>query len=449
MKKYEQVMNLIKKQVAQGDIKPKERLPSIRKMAKACQVNKSTVIKAYQLLEADHFIYAIPKGGYYLVDSVDSDKDQHYEIDFSLTQPDERLLPYQEFSHCFNKAVDTYKHAVFLDADPAGLMSLRQTLVKQMANQQVFTKLENVFVTNGSQQAMNILTQMNFPNNKEGILVEEPGYDSMIALAKLHKKPLYTIKRGIEGIDLKELERHFKESDIKFFFTMPRFQNPLGTSYSEKVKEEIVKLAVRYDVYIVEDDCLIDIDYNRKCLPMYYYDTSDYVIYIKSFTKSFIPGIRIGTVIVPSKLQSLFRRYKINADLFTSVFNQGALEIFINSGLYDKHCLKIQDVYRKKMDMIRQFLKNHPKTGVRFKIPRSGVYIWLLLDKRLSVDVLFENLLKERVLIKHGRQYFENNYNYDNGFRLCTYNLDDDSLKRGLTIILNEIERLSLDIKPT
>ncbi|MBN2898401.1 MAG: PLP-dependent aminotransferase family protein, partial [Clostridia bacterium] len=211
---------------------------------------------------------------------------------------------------------------------------------------------------------------------------------------------------------------------------------------TEKTKMEVVRLAQKYDVYIVEDDCLMDLDYNRKCLPMYYYDTKDRVIFIKSFTKSFIPGIRLGAVILPDALKDTFIKYKYNADLFTSVFNQGALEIFIKSGLYEKHCDRIQKVYQKKLGMIQQFLKSHPKEGVSFLVPRSGVYMWFILDPAISVDVLFENLLKENVLIKKGRHYFKNEAQYDNGFRLCTYNLDDASIKRGLKIILNEISRL-------
>lgn len=448
MKKYEKIIKQVKAMVESGEIKQKERLPSIRTMAEMRNVNKSTVIKAYQVLEAEHYIYSIPKGGYYLVDRVEKNKDSDYEIDFSITRPDERLLPYHEFAHCFNKAVDTYRHAIFLDADPAGLLSLREVIIKQLASQQVFAKVDQLVVTNGSQQAMNILTQMPFVDDRSGILLEEPGYDSMIELLDIHNKPVYTIKRHLDGIDLKEMEAIFSTGQIKFFFTMPRFQNPLGTCLSEKIKMEIVKLAYRYDVYIVEDDCLIDLDYNKKCLPLYYYDTHDRVIFIKSFTKSFIPGIRLGVVLLPEVLKNTFIRYKHNADLFTSVFNQGALEIFITSGLYEKHCRRIQNVYRKKMAMIHQFLKSYPKEGVTFVIPRSGVYMWFILDQEISVDTLFENLLKEKVLIRNGRQYFKNEAQYDNGFRICTYNLDDDSIKRGLSIILKEISRLHRDKKP-
>jgi DNA-binding transcriptional MocR family regulator len=443
MKKYEIIVSKIKSMVESGEIRQKKRLPSIRKMAELNNVNKSTVIKAYQVLEADHYIYSIPKGGYYLVDLMEESLGQQYEIDFSVTRPDERLLPYHEFAHCFNKAVDTYKHAIFLDADPAGLESLREVIINQLASQQVFGKLDNLVVTNGSQQAMNILVQMPFFDGREGILVEEPGYDSMIQLSEIHNRPIYTVKRTLDGIDLVALEEHFKSGKIKFFFTMPRFQNPLGTCLSEKMKMEIVRLAAEYKVYIVEDDCLIDLDYNKKCLPLYYYDSHDRVIFIKSYTKSFIPGIRLGVVLLPQVLRDRFIKYKYNADLFTSVFNQGALEIFIKSGLYEKHCDKIQKVYRKKMLMIGQFLKSHPKDGVRFVIPRSGVYMWFILDQKISVDTLFQNLLKEKVLIRDGRQYFENEAQYDNGFRICTYNLDDDSIKRGLSIILKEISRLN------
>lgn len=165
--------------------------------------------------------------------------------DFADTVPDSRLLPYKEFNHCVNKAVELYKANLFSYGDPQGLQSLRQAIGKYFSHQQIFTKEENVFITSGSQQALNILLKMKFPNKKKKILVEQPTY------SLIHK---------------------------------------------------IVQLN--------EDDYLGDLDINKKNLPLFYYDIYERVIYVKSFSKTFMPGIRVGVVAMYDKLKTEFLNHK-------------------------------------------------------------------------------------------------------------------------------------------
>lgn len=445
MKKYELVIKHIKEMIDAGEIQQGKRLPSIRTLANSYGYNKSTVIRAFKSLEEEHVIYSIPKGGYYLVGDIKEMVEEERAIDFNINYPDEKILPYREFGHCFNKSINRYQHIVFEEMDEAGLSALRTALAAQLMTQQVYTKKENLFITTGTQQAISILLQMPFPSGRDAILVEEPGYGVVIETARLYKCPILTIKRDYDGIDLLELERIFKREKIKFFFTMPRFQNPLGTSYSEKVKKKIVELAIKYDVYIVEDDCIIDLDVSKRCMSLHYYDTADKVLYLKSFSKSFIPGIRLGLVLLPKELQETFLAYKRCSDIGTSVLNQGALEIFIQSGLYEKHCSRIQHAYCKKMDMIKEYLKSHPMTGVEMVIPRSGIYLWLTVNKKIPMDVLFTQLKSKGILVKHGLQYYVNPDHYSNGIRLCILNIDDHAIKKGLSVILNEINELYFD----
>ena len=121
--------------------------------------------------------------------------------------------------------------------------------------------------------------------------------------------PYETIERKPTGIDLKELERIFQTRRIKFFYTIPRFHYPLGHSYSRQEKEEILALAMLYDVYIVEDDYLADFDSKRE-LPFHYLDDSQHVLYIKSFSTSLFPALRITALALPPQIQKTFLDYK-------------------------------------------------------------------------------------------------------------------------------------------
>lgn len=187
-KKYELIIGYIEKHIAENQLKQGDRLPSICVLAEKYNCNKSTIIRAYQELELNHRIYSIPKGGFYLVEKNASNHDEYDKIDFSEVMPDPKLLPYREFNHCINRAVEFYKDTLFSYGDTQGLKSLRKILAEHLNEHQVFTSPDNIFVTSGAQQALNILAKMPFPNNKRNILVEQPTYGLMQEIVTLNKE---------------------------------------------------------------------------------------------------------------------------------------------------------------------------------------------------------------------------------------------------------------------
>ncbi|UOQ45915.1 aminotransferase class I/II-fold pyridoxal phosphate-dependent enzyme [Halobacillus salinarum] len=113
------------------------------------------------------------------------------------------------------------------------------------------------------------------------------------------------------------------------FYTVSRFQHPTGYSYSNHERKKIVELARKYDVYIIEDDYMGDLDTKRKADPMFAYDPSGRVIYTKSFSKVLLPGLRLGMAVLPEALLDDFAKAKFAADVHTPVVTQGALEIYL------------------------------------------------------------------------------------------------------------------------
>ena len=375
-KKYELIMADIEQLISENYWRQGERLPSIRVQAEKYRCNKATVIRAYQELEQHHKIYSIPKGGFYLVEKKTVKEEAYGRLDFAEVLPDPKLLPYREFNHCINKAVELYKDILFSYGEVQGLKSLRKVLVRHFGDQQVFTSEEGIFVTSGAQQALSLLTKMTFPDAKKTILVEQPTYGLLQRQAELNGIRLVGIHRDRNGIDLRRLERLLEEEDIKFFYTIPRLHNPLGTSYTEKTKRELAALAEKYNTYIVEDDFLADIEVDSCVMPLHYYDTAERVIYLKSFSKSFMPGIRIGAVVLPEKLREEFARAKRYDDLNTSVLAQGALELFISSGMLQKHNKRIKAAYRRKMDFLQEYCRNLDLKGTELFIPETGFFLF-------------------------------------------------------------------------
>jgi DNA-binding transcriptional MocR family regulator len=441
-RKYERVISYIEKLIANNELTQGERLPSIRELADKLKCNKATIIRAYKEMEINHRIYAIPKGGYYLVEK-SVNRDECYSIiDFTEVLPDPKLLPYKEFNHCINKAVELYKSSLFTYGDIQGLESLRKVLVNHFSDQQVFAKEEKIFITNGSQQGLSILTEMSFSNGRNNVLVEQPTYSLVQRLVEINGDKLIGITRTSKGIDFNELEEIFKHGDIKFFYTIPRLHNPLGTSYTEKEKKKIIELAERYDVYIVEDDYLGDIDTDKKAAPIHYYDIWDRVIYVKGFSKTFMPGIRIGAVVLPEKLRMEFLKHKRCVDLGTAVLSQGALEIFISSGMYNKHIKKAQLEYRRKMDYVRELIKGIDTREMEINIPHTGFFIWIVLPDYANIKILERTLKDKRIHISSSKDFFIRDELCRNGIRLCISSLSKEQIRVGIYTLYESIRTL-------
>lgn len=441
MKKYEVVIKYIENLMSNNMLKSGEPLPTIRFMVNELKVNKSTVQRAYQELEKNHKIYSIPKSGYYLIDQDPLKESSQEIIDLSHVVLEERLLPYNEFNHSINKAINLYNSNLFTYSDARGLLTLRQVLVDHLKQNQVFIELKNIVITSGTQQALHILLNIEFPNQKNKILIEHPSYDLFIKSAKLSGCELISIPVGEEGIDLKRLEKLFKVEKIKFFYTMPRLHNPLGRCYTEKEKQKIVELAYKYDVYIVEDDYLSDIDYNMKRLPMHYYDTHHQVIYLKSYSKVFMPGMRIGTAVLPEELLGDFSSYKAVLDISAPLLSQGGLEVFIKSGMYDKHVKKIRTAYRKKMTFCKQLLIGLDTSKLTYHVPDTGFFIYLECDS-IEMGTLVHQLNEKNIHIKTCESSYLTSKDAKQAMRLCVSGLSKDEISLSLKIIVDTINEL-------
>ena len=440
--KYQIVADLIKQKLFSGEYKPGKKLPSIKTLTKELSFNADTIIRAYKLLETQHLIYAVSKSGYYAVKSVEKVNKENEIIDMLTTCPPDDINPYKDFYHCMEKAIALYEKKLFSYSSPKGMPELIHVLVKHMATFQVFTKPDNIFITNGSQQALYILGAMSFPNAGSKVLVEQPTYSVMLQILKCTKTPVIGIKRTHDGIDMDELESIFKQGDIKFFYTMPRYQNPTGFSYSNTQKTEIIQLASKYGVYIVEDDYLSDLELDTKADPMYAMREQDLIIYIRSFSKALLPGLRLGMAILPEKLHNEFILYKRSMDLNTPILTQGALEIYLQSSMYQYHVNKTKKHYKKKMAVLRESCEQQLADIASFFVPSTGIFAYIETNG-VSSDRLVNMLSKHGLLVSSTNNCYIDAFMHLEGLRLCTCKIESENIKKAVKLIKQQLECFS------
>ena len=444
MVRYQQIHYDIKQDILNKKLKQGQRLPSISVLSKTYQCSKGTVIKALDLLCQQHIIFSKPRSGYYVADNLirkDEDTEGYY---LNTGNPLVGFFPTADMKHCLNLATELYAKNS-LDITLRGIDSLNAILGSYLADDGIYAKNENIHLIQGITQILTFLTLTPFPNGKETILIEEPSHRHYVAFLKTVDVNVLTIPRNEFGIDLKLLESYFKNKGIKFFFIIPRNHNPLGTSLPYHQRKKIMELALKYDVYIVEDDYFGNAHKLSKYLPIHFFSYQKNCIYLRSFSKEF-PFIRIGIAVVPDSFLETFE-YISNQSYYYSyhmpaLISQATLEAYIKSSIYVKQMRKIDQSISKKLRLIKTITSAWDVNYVKLVGANSGYYFTLQLHPKINVEQVIRRLERKFVFIMSNKEAFYLQDHYDNSVRLSISQVSLQHLEDSLSIIYQTIEEI-------
>jgi DNA-binding transcriptional MocR family regulator len=445
---YERIVEHLLQEMKDGKRRPGDKLPSIREGAEAFGCSKNTVIRAYGELEQRHRIYAVPQSGYYVAHRHQSKEEESVSeegqdvIDFVWAGPDRRAMPYRDFQHCMNEAIERYREDMFTYSEGQGLASLQLQLARHLRDLQVFTVPERIYVVTGSQQALHLLVGLPFPNGKQNIVVEQPVHAGMIESLRGYGGEVHGIRYEEGGMDLGRLEALFRDGDIKFFYTVSRLHNPTGYSHTNEARKRMVELAQRYDVYIVEDDYMGDLDGDSRNDPMFAYDPSGRVIYVKSFSKVMLPGLRLGLAVLPDGLREEFLRAKAAADVHSPLLTQGALEVYLESGMFAAHIGRMREIYRRKAVLLQEAYRKYLPPGTTHTGSYSGFYTTIELPPPLRAAVMADYLLRRGVLVDPVQRMYLPEFRLDGVIRLSVSQVDEGLIEPGIRAIGEAIREL-------
>ena len=443
---YVQIAEDIQNSIHAGVYQLNKKLPSVRDLSEKYSCSQGTVIKAYETLKNKHLIYSLPQSGYYIVENViKTENIEPSVVDFSTGNPLMRDMHIPDLNHCLNRATDIYQD-LSLSHTVYGVESLRKLSAKYLADFQVFTPVNNIFINLGIQPALSILAQMPFPNGKGAILIEQPTYKYFIDFLKFSGAQVLGIRRDEKGIDLNKLEDLFKKESIKFFYTVPRNHNPLGTTYPKAQRKTIAKLAARYDVYIVEDDYFGDVSFDSKYDPIYAYGDHHHHIYLKNFSK-ILPWIRVGIVVIPTDLLSIFTqhtRFSYYYSYFSaSLISQATLEIYIRSNILKKHVQSIKKELSERLQCLESKFRELATYNIKSIGGKTGYYSYLKLPDYMNENQFIKNLKNRHILVAGGSHYsfyIDNSFS-EKGIRLSIARTNTETINRGFEMIYEELRK--------
>lgn len=224
---------------------------------------------------------------------------------------------------------------------------------------------------------------------------------------------------------------------------MSYFQNPTGISYSLEKKKKLIELAEKYDFYIIEDDYLAELIYDDHVdyIPFKWLDKNDRVVYIKSFSKIFLPGIRLGYIVAPLEFNEKMQNSKFNTDITTSSLMQRALEMYIHEGNWRENISVLNREYKKRYKLMDSLIEKELKGMVTYHKPGGGMNFYLKLNScNITSRELFLRLREKGVYITPGVLFFRNESDGENNFRIGFSQTNEDKISKGLKIIREELE---------
>ena len=198
---------------------------------------------------------------------------------------------------------------------------------------------------------------------------------------------------------------------IKFIYVIPDFQNPSGITLSEERRIEIIRIAEKYDLLIVEDSPYREIRFRRRAEKlMYELDTTGRVITLCTFSKIFAPGFRVGWVIGNPVILDKLVMAKQTADLCTSAFVQKILARYMQKGLLEDNLKKTIDLYRERRDHMISCFKKYMPEGVTWTEPHGGLFLFVTLPVHLDADKILKKAIEKNVAFVSGSSFFCDNY---------------------------------------
>jgi 2-aminoadipate transaminase len=336
-------------------------------------------------------------------------------ISFAGGLPAPDVFPAQRFAEACHKVLTENASQALQYGATEGYEPLRELIANNMARYGIKARIENVLITSGSQQALDLIGKL-FINAGDHVLVEAPTYLGALQAFNVYGAEYLAVPSDENGLRTDLLEAPLR-SGPKFMYVLPNFQNPAGTTLSEGRRHELVLLADRYGIPIVEDDPYGQLRYEGEHLPsLVVLDRENLrrdngysignVIYLSTFSKTLAPGLRLGWIVAPPEVIGKLAQLKQGADLHTSTFTQFVAYEVARDGFLDSHVKLIRQVYRERRDVMLQALQEFFPPVVTWTHPQGGLFLWVTLPRGVDIEAVFRTALEQNVAFVPGTSFY-------------------------------------------
>ena len=428
--KYDQVSRYINELIEKGDLKPGDKVPSLRKLSQQLGVSIATITQSYVNLEDQGVLSAKPQSGFYVNDLANQINDiaksaaapcqarrvrfgELFEevfrnannpriAPFGTSNPSMDFMPVKSLTRATRSIISRYPQKSMDYLFPPGDRKLREQIALLYAQTHTRVSANDIIITSGATEALSISLRT-VAKRGDIIAVESPTYLEVLRMIEQMGMLAVEIDTDpVTGLNLEALEEAFDTMDIKAVLASPNTSNPLGSQMPEEKKRELVNLMAERDIPLIEDDVYGSVYFGDKApRPAKSYDLNNLVLSCSSFSKTLAPGHRVGWVIA-GRYRKKFLQYKQAWSSATSSINQLALAEFLSSGQYERHLVRLRVAMREQVEKGRYMISRNFPEGTRISHPHGGNVLWVEMPEGCDCIDIFNKALEHNIGITPG-----------------------------------------------
>jgi len=377
-------------------------------------------------------------------------------ISFAGGLPSPDVFPVEEFKQACEVVLDEAGPASLQYSPTEGFVPLREVIAEHSASYGIHTAIENIQLTSGSQQALDLLGML-FIDPGDYVVVENRTYLGALQAWNAYGAKYLTVPSDEQGMRTDLLEEVLKKRP-RFIYVLPNFQNPSGVTLPLERRQELVELADKYGVPIVEDDPYGKLRYFGEHIPPVLVLDEQFrggnggeyhgnVIYMSTFSKLLAPGIRMAWVIADLEVIRKLVFAKQGADLHSPTFNQMIAYEVARDGFLDEYSKTIRATYKERLLVMLEAMEKHFPVGVKWTKPEGGMFLWVTLPEGLDAQELLPKAVERKVAYVPG-QSFHPDGSGKNTMRVNFSNASPEMIREGISrlgaLFREELEALAI-----
>jgi DNA-binding transcriptional MocR family regulator len=469
---YRQIVDGVRAAALAGTLPSAHRLPATRDLARVLGVNRNTVVAAYETLAEEGwvtsrtgkgtFLVARPgmapqptppdgageKGTWFNAFSLAAEgatqgglqtiysmvTEPAGGISFVGSYPAGELIPVEAFRRSLARTLDSHGPESLAYGPTAGHTPLRATIAASMRERGMPATAEDILITNGAQQALELVFRA-FVDRGDAVAIEEPSYTGAFSILGALGARVIGIPADDEGLRPDLLAIALERHRPRLLYMQPTFQNPTTRVTSESRRRELLAITSRYRCPIVEDDWAGDLRFEGEDVPtLHALDGGQHVIYLSTFSKKLMPGLRLGWLSAPLPVLTRLVELKRLQDCGSSPLLQIALDDFLRDGGLERHLERVRPAYRARRDAMLAALERHFPDDARWQRPLGGLFVWVHLPAAVDGDELFVSAKQRGVLYSRG-ELFHSDGAGKSALRLTYSAASEEQIREGVAIL--------------
>jgi len=353
-------------------------------------------------------------------------------ISFAGGLPAPEVFPVKEFQDACNKVLETSGPMALQYGPTEGFPPLKADICEQMAKYCILVEPENLLVTSGSQQALDLIGKL-FVDANRNIICSRPTYLGALQAWNAYEAEYHAVPLDDDGMRVEMLPDVLKKlKKPGLLYVLPNFHNPGGTTLTQDRRDYLVELARKHDLVIIEDDPYGELRYEGEDLTPLFRMAPERTIYLSTFSKTLAPGLRLAWITAPKPLIARFVQAKQGADLHTGTFVQHVAHEVLASGFIKRHVRKLREIYSSRRNAMLDALTEFMPDETYWSKPEGGMFLWVRCNKQIKTGPFLEKATKFKVAYVPGFAFYPNEEGGSSSMRLNFSYSDEDTIVEGI-----------------